>query len=147
MICSTTLFLVGNRYFSLSICLVLVIPRCPRSCSALITVLWRLVGMTILLVRKILPVPVSILTDSSRSRSSLRFSPLISMTTPRFVKITCLTTFSTASLPVIGNGCLQVKWIGLVFPRFVNELEVNILHSHNLFLYAGRKLDAFFVEQ
>ena len=44
MICSIILFIVGNQYFPLIICLVLVVTRCPRWCAALITYLCRLLA-------------------------------------------------------------------------------------------------------
>ena len=53
MVWFTMLFIEGNQYFSLSICFILVIPRCPRWCVAIITLLWRLVGITILFTQKI----------------------------------------------------------------------------------------------
>ena len=53
MIWFTILFIEGNQYFSLSICFISVIPRCPRWWTAMITFLWRLVGVMILFAQKI----------------------------------------------------------------------------------------------
>ena len=53
MIWFTMLFIEDNQYFSLSICFILVIPRCPRWWTAIITFLWRLVGIMILFAQKI----------------------------------------------------------------------------------------------
>lgn len=44
VICSIILFIVGNQYFPLIICFVLVVPRCSRWCASLMFCLCRLLG-------------------------------------------------------------------------------------------------------